>query len=171
MIWVIGIIGGMILVPIISYQIEGYWCFLEVLMGAILGAIVAMVATVMFTCALDGAPTTTYEHEVTQLIALNDGMTNSMHGTFFLGTGTASSDSNLEYRFIYRTDKGMTVGERTAKLVYLEYIEEDEVPRLVKWKTRYDDPFWNWFLGAVSSWETFYIPEGSITNTIEINLE
>jgi hypothetical protein len=104
-------------------------------------------------------------------VALNDDADTSVSGLFFLGTGSVSSDEDLEYIFIYETEKGMTVGERKAKNVYIQYIAEGETPRLVHYIETYDSDFWDWFLGNKDSWDVFYIPEGSITSDFEIDLE
>lgn len=170
MLWLICIIGGMIVAPILCKIFDGYWDFLSVILGGLLGLALSLVLLIGFTVALEDMPTTVHECSTTELIALNDGVSGTIHGTFFLGTGHASSSNDIEYRFIYHTEKGMTVGERNANRVYLEYISTDETPRLVSYKERYDNKFWDWLLGAVSSWETFYIPQGSITNSIAIDL-
>lgn len=170
MLWLICIIGGMIVVPILCEIFEGYWDALSIVLGALVGIAASLILVLCFTIILQDAPTTVYENNVCELIALNDGISDETSGVFFLGTGHVSSDEDLEYRFMYRTEKGMTVGERNANRVYLEYISTDETPRLVSYKERYNNKFWNWLLGAVSSWETFYIPQGSITNNIAIDL-
>lgn len=170
MLWLICIIGGMIIVPILCEIFDGYWDFLSIIMGALIGLAASLVLLLCFTIALQDVPTVVYEDNICELIALNDGISGEVSGVFFLGTGHVSSDEDLEYRYVYRTEKGMTVGERKANRVYLEYINTDETPRLVSYKKRYDNKFWDWLLGAVSSWETFYIPQGSITNSIAIDL-
>ena len=172
MIYLICIVGGMIIVPIMIYYSEGYADFLSVILGLLLGIVAALILTLACVIALEGSPTTVYEHSRTELIALNDSVGGGANGVFFLGTGTVGSDSKLKYRFIYREDdKGMIIGERDTTNVYLEYIDENETPCLIKYKERYNNRFWNWFLGAVSTWETFYVPEGSITNDIVIDLQ
>lgn len=170
MIWLICMAGGAIIATIVSICNEYYWEPLDTILGAVIGIMLALVLSTMLTITLADAPTTIHEYSVTELIALNDGVSGGVSGTYFLGTGHVSSDDDLEYRFIYRTEKGMTVGERRAASVYLEYIEDGEVPRLVKYTSRYDEEFWDWLLGSADSWEVFYIPEGSITNDIVIDL-
>lgn len=171
MLYLICIVGGMIMTPVLCAIFDGYWDFLSVILGGLLGLVLSLVLLIGFTVALEDMPTTVYEYSTTELVALNDGISGTVHGTFFLGTGHASSSNDLEYRFIYRTEKGMTVGERRATSAYLEYIEDGSTPRLVKYKERYDNKFFNWLIGAVASWETFYIPEGSITSDIVVDLQ
>ena len=170
MIWSICIIGCATIVTIASICSECYWEPLDTILGIVLGIIAASILSTVLAISLEGAPTTTYEYSVTELVALNDGVSGEVSGTYFLGTGHVSSDDDLEYRFIYRAEKGMMVGERRATSVYLEYIEDGEVPRLVKYISRYDEEFWDWLLGTADTWEVFYVPEGSITNDIAIDL-
>jgi hypothetical protein len=171
MLYLICVVGGMTITPFLCVIFDGYWDFLSIILGGLLGLVLSLVLLVGFTVALGDMPTTVYKYSTTELVALNDGISGTVHGTFFLGAGYASSSNDLEYRFIYRTEKGMTVGERRATNVYLEYIEDGSSPRLVKYKERYDNKFFDWLIGAVTSWEIFYIPEGSITSDIVVDLQ
>lgn len=172
MLYPICIIIGMIVIPILWAMSEGYWDCFTVMLGGLFGLVLSLVLLIGFTVVLEDMPTTVYECSATELVALNDGVSGTtVHGIFFLGTGHVSSSDDLEYRFIYRTEKGMTVGERRAASAYLEYIEDGSSPRLVKYQERYDNKFFDWLIGAVASWETFYIPEGSITSDIVVDLQ
>ena len=103
MLYLICIVAGMIIVPILCEMFEGYWDFLSVMLVGLLGLVLSLVLLIGFAVALEDMSTTVYEHSTTELVALNDGISGTVHGTFFLGTGHASSSNDLEYRFIYRT--------------------------------------------------------------------
>lgn len=166
--WLVGI--GAVIGLIIAI-FEGDDCFLGILGGAITGLIAAIILFAVFSIVACDAPGTVHEGYSYELVALNDDADSSVSGLFFLGTGSVSSDEDLEYVFIYETEKGMTVGERRAKSVYVQYIAKGETPRLVHYVETYDSSFWDWLLGNKDSWDVFYIPEGSITTDFEIDLE
>lgn len=169
MVWCLVGIGAVI--GLIIAIVEGDDCFLSILGGALMGLLASIVLLAVFSIVACDAPSTVQEGYSHELIALNDDADGSVSGLFFLGTGSVSSDEDLEYVFIYETEKGMTVGERKAKSVYVRYIEDGETPRLVHYVETYDSSFWDWFLGNKDSWDVFYIPEGSITTNFEIDLE
>lgn len=150
---------------------EGDDCFLGIMGGGIMGLVVAIVLFAVCSVIACDVPGTVHEGYSYELIALNDDADTSVSGLFFLGTGSVSSDEDLEYVFIYETEKGMTVGERRANSVYVQYIEDDETPRLVHYVETYDSAFWDWLLGNKDSWDVFCIPEGSITTNFEIDLK
>ena len=166
--WLVGI--GAVIGLIIAI-IEDDDCFLSILGGALMGLLVSIVLFAVFSIVACDAPGTVHEGYSYELVALNDDADGSISGLFFLGTGSVSSDEDLEYVFIYETEKGMTVGERKAKSVYVQYIAENETPRLVHYVETYDSGFWDWLLGNKDSWDVFYIPEGSITTDFEIDLK
>lgn len=166
--WLVGI--GAVIGLIIAI-VEGDDCFLSILGGALMGLIVSIVLFAVFSVVACDAPGTVHEGYSYELVALNDDADSSISGLFFLGTGSVSSDEDLEYVFIYETEKGMTVGERRAKSVYVQYIAENETPCLVHYVETYDSSFWDWLLGNKDSWDVFYIPEGSITTDFEIDLK
>ena len=169
MVWCL--VGIFAVIGLIIAIFEGDDCFLGILSGAIMGLLVSLVLFAVFSVVACDAPGTVHEGYSYELVALNDDADSSVSGLFFLGTGFVSSDEDLEYVFIYETEKGMTVGERRAKSVYVQYIAENETPRLVHYVETYDSSFWDWLLGNKDSWDVFYIPEGSITTDFEIDLE
>lgn len=166
--WLVGI-GAVI--GLLCAIFEGDDCFLGILGGGVMGLVAAIILFAVFSIVAIDAPATVQEGYSYELIALNDDADTSISGLFFLGTGSVSSDEDLEYVFIYETEKGMTVGERRANSVYIQYIEEGETPRLVHYVETYDSGFWDWLLGNKDSWDVFCIPEGSITTDFEIDLE
>lgn len=139
--------------------------------GALVGFVLSIAVFVGGCFIAADQPVTEQVVSSYDLIALNDGADVSVSGLFFLGSGSISSSEDLEYTFIYKTEKGMTVGERRAKSVYIDYISLDETPRLVTYSNRYVSPFWDWLLGDWNQWEVFYIPKGSITTEFSIDLK
>jgi uncharacterized membrane protein YeaQ/YmgE (transglycosylase-associated protein family) len=166
--WLIGI-GAV--VGLIIAIFDGDCYFLGTFCGAIVGLVAAFILCCIFSAIICDTPTTTYESNSYELVALNDDADTSISGLFFLGTGSLSTDENLEYTFIYETPKGMTVGTRRVNSVYIQYIEEGENPRLVRYVSKYDNQFWNWLLGNCDRWEVFYVPQGSITTNFNIDLQ
>ena len=166
--WLVGI--GAVIGLIIAI-FEGDDWFWGILGGALMGLIAAIILVAIFSVVACDAPGTVHESYSYELVALNDDADTSVSGLFFLGAGSVSSDEDLEYTFIYKTEKGMTVDERKARNVYIQYIVEGETPRLVHYIEIYASGFWDWLLGNKDSWDVFYIPEGSITTDFEIDLE
>lgn len=109
-----------------------------------------------------------YEDTTTQIIALQDG--NLTDGRIpFLGSGYVKDE--LKYTYMYDTEKGYTVNQVPAKHSYIQYSQHD--PYVIQHSAvKFDDAFWN--LIAFPSVDTeyyFYIPEGSIVQGYNIDLQ
>lgn len=110
---------------------------------------------------LGGAP---MECKYTEnMVALKDNT--SISGSFFLGCGNI--DSEMTYVYAVETDKGIVTKtiEKDRYDVYIKYT--DGQPYVEYWDGE-DDP---WRLPSESAYYVFYVPEGSVINTYEIDLE
>ena len=102
----------------------------------------------------------------TNIIALKDSAGNS--GSFFLGSGYI--DDDLYYYYAAETERGYKVDKIKASNCYTRY--SDDTPRIEEYKAV---GFKNWYdyiyaMPSVS-YKVVYIPEGSITNVFEVDLE
>lgn len=108
------------------------------------------------------------EIEKTELIALKDNYLVS--GSAFLFSSTINEE--LTYTYMYDTPMGITTKTIDADNVYIEYINEDEVPYIQKWSIEHRNKIIAWLFAIGKYKYTIHLPEGSIIeNTFEINLE
>lgn len=159
---ILGII--MIIVGIIVYSDcgDGTCAILGAMLGALIGLIPSFLIGGIISIALLGlAP---MECKYTQdLIAMKDNTVIS--GSFFLGSGRI--DSDMCYVYMIDTDKGMTTKtiKQATNHVYIKHT--DGQPYMEYWDG-VDDP---WRFADESAYYVFYLPEGSVVNTFEIDLE
>lgn len=154
------IVGGVISYNDWDYDVTS--AVLGGLLSCVVGAIPALIIGGMISIlALGMAP---LECKYTQdLIAMKDSAVVS--GSFFLGTGRV--DSDMCYIYLAETDKGITPKtiKQATNNVYIMYT--DEQPHVEYWD-KISDP---WRLREESPYYVFYLPEDSVINTFEIDLE
>lgn len=133
------------------------------LLGGLIGVIPSFIIGGMISIMILG--TSPMECKYTQeLMAMKDNT--SISGSFFLGTGRA--DSEMCYIYLVETDKGMHTKTLKQNGSYEVYIKcTDGTPYLEYWDAEED--FWR--LPDESPYYVFYLPEGSVVNTYEIDLE
>lgn len=145
--WVEGLSAGLF-----SLLISLILCFPIVFGG---GAII--------DCCTEAEVETTHIR-VEKLIAFKDN--SEMSGTFFLGTGYIGED--LNYHYIVETEKGMEIKHTSMEDCYLNY---DDEPRIEYRSYKFKNPvLYCLFMGPMSE-EYIFVPEGSITNEYNIDLE
>ena len=109
-----------------------------------------------------------YEDTTTQIVALQDG--DAITGrTFFLGSGYVKNE--LEYTYMYDTEKGFAVNQVPAAHSYIKY--SNDSPYVIEHKaTQFDGIMWNLItIPSVSTEYYFYLPEGSIIQGYNIDLQ
>ena len=109
-----------------------------------------------------------YEDTTTQIVALQDG--DAITGrTFFLGSGYVKNE--LEYTYMFDTEKGFAVNQVPAAHSYIKYSNDN--PCVIEHKAvRFDGIMWNLItMPSVSTEYYFYLPEGSIIQGYNIDLQ
>lgn len=111
------------------------------------------------------------EKDAKELIALQDNV--SANGEFFLGSG--SIDSENYYYYMYSIESGGLKQDKvSASSVTLFYLEDaNEKPRIVEFEKEYKGLLSIALNNAIKERSTYeiYIPKGSITEEISIDLK
>lgn len=161
------LILGIIIGAIIGY--DEYYEVGECVLGGFLGLMVGFVIWIIvgvFGCLLP----TTDTFEKREIYALND--SSKLEGKKYLFSGYV--EENLVYRYVEATDKGKHVEEVNMDCGYIKDIDSDSCPYVeihsLKFKHKWYYLFfmdWNVFEG----YSVFYVPEGTVTNEYNIDLE
>lgn len=106
------------------------------------------------------------EEGYVQIQALKDNT--HIEGDFYLFGG--SIDSEPVYSYYYEGQRGTKMGWVPAIDSYIVE-EETDNPRLVIEKERGQNTWWHLDLGEIGKTYIFYVPPGSITQEIELDLE
>lgn len=102
----------------------------------------------------------------TNIIALKDNA--GVSGSFFLGSGYI--DDDLYYYYAAETERGYKVNKLRADNCYTQY--SDDAPRIEEYEATGFKRWYHYIYAIPSdSYYVVYIPEGSITNVFEIDLE
>ena len=157
---------------------HGYWLssFLMSILVMILGFILSTIIVIAVSCGVtvmkDDSNYNTITTE-TKLVALKDSM--STRGGRYIYSGYI--DEELKYTYLYKVpNKGITSKQVEADNCYINYINENETPKLVKIHTTLKEGFLDFitFDWIVDNTEySLYVPNGSIVaeGEYEIDLE
>ena len=102
-----------------------------------------------------------------QLQALNDNV--RVGGQFYLGTGTFSDEP--KYYVMIKSDTGYKM--ETYKINEATLIYTQTEPRIEQYELYFTNPWVRFFCGdtSVNDYYKIYVPEGSILNTYQVDLE
>lgn len=102
-----------------------------------------------------------------QLQALNDNV--GVGGQFYLGTGTFSDEP--KYYVMIKSDTGYKM--ETYKINEATLIYTQAEPRIEQYELYFTNPWVRFFCGdtSVNDYYKIYVPEGSILNTYQVDLE
>ena len=135
-------------------------------LGGLFGTLVGLVV-LLIGAAIPG-PVRSTEHHVDKLYAFEDNT--SVEGHFFLGSGKV--DGEMEYYYIYETeDGGYKMDSIDTSDAVLYYIDDDNC-RIEYDDFVYSNPIHYFFgIGPLETTYKIYIPEGSIINNYQVDLE
>lgn len=154
-------IAIIILVPLI---IGGVVWYTDYLFDGFLASVVSLIVTFFLVMVIGiMLPLSTTKVEETPLKALS--LSNGQSGTFFLGTGVIKD----KIKYIYYLDNGGRYELKTIDADDADIVEYDGEPKMVK--EHLSPP--SWWLPAMDDFDwniTFYVPEGSITDTYELDV-
>lgn len=179
-IWLTGLVVFVVLF-IVFLRTEG-WCgatlgfsFGYSLMSLLLAFAISLLLTIFVPQSVVGE----VERTETQLIALKDNIAiDGYCGGRYVYRGYFNEE--LQYTYLYEAEgKGITSGQCDADKTYINYIKENETPKLITVKYNITNPIWNFFtcndmLEAHMRYEYYlYVPEGSVVaeGQYEIDLE
>lgn len=140
----------------------------EVLIDASLYGIVAILIATIISLILGNFIPETAIGEIsrteTPLIALKDNMAVEGHQYAY----RAYINEELQYTYLYEIEgKGLTSGRCDADATYINYIQPNESPRIIKIEKSITHPLWNYLIvgKSIYNFETeyyLYVPEGSV---------
>lgn len=167
MIWlIIGILAG-IIIAVIEIIKEGYEFTRHIsiiIFCLALSTIPLTVCSVICSLCCESEYIKTNEIEIS---ALND--KSNISGNFFIGTGYIEEEIN--YYYVENTEKGKIIKNIEADNVYIVE-DNEEKPRIEKYNAQYKNKICNLIAKNYNnSYKKIYIPENSITNEYNINLE
>ena len=164
MIWfLISLIGGIIYFRYEEPFPDGSDNFYGAITGLLIGAVPAILVGCIFWCFLPKK----IIMEETKIIALTDNT--SIRGQKYLFSGYI--DEKYIYRYVIETNDGKQIKElQNSKDVYIKYDNED--PRIVEAVTNLKHEWmWLFAIGVPDIKYTIYVPEGTITEKYDIDLE
>lgn len=164
--FIIGFIGCLIFL----YRDFGYIGFGEVALSFLLGLAIGLLGMVVSSVILENRiPQTTETVSTQEIYSLKDN--NGIKGGYYLFGG--SIDDEYQYRYVISTPKGKQV-ETISSNDYEVYIKEGNYkPKIVKEVTKPKDDKLNWWLVfPLDKYQyTIYVPEGTIANEYNMDLE
>lgn len=173
MFWVILAIIGILLAigwaikQSIDYRFS--WAYIAVIvLGTMLVTIVAIIGIGLSNeFASTSAATEIRMCNEYQLQALNDNI--GVGGRFYLGTGTFSDEP--KYYAMIESDTGYKMETYKINEVILIYTQTE--PRIEQYELYFTNPWVRFFCGdtSVNDYYKIYVPEGSILNTYQVDLE
>lgn len=165
MLWVI--IWLLVVIGFTIYTIRDRWLDWGDVTFALLAGFMIVVMVTLFSSAIcdEVCDKTWYTSSDVEIYALQDNITTE--GRFFLGTGQV--DGNLKYFYVEDTEFGYTVRDVDADNTYIK--NTDGKCHLETQSYEFD----NWFVRLIAmpmrERRIFYIPEGSILQNYNIDLQ
>ena len=170
------VIGAIIALCFVFFEgcVDATDCVLSIIVGALIGTLVALLVFLGIVLAACGAEQEIVEVPIAQyeVYSLKDNY--GVEG--YIGRWHGSIDSDLEYAFIYEVEgKGLTVGHIPADKTYINFSEDATSVTIYVYTERPKSKFLQWFFGESTSPAEYHIvaPKDSIVITDEyiIDLE
>lgn len=148
---------------------KDYHSFADGFVGVIIGSILGSLTWFIIGSIIGNFLPNEIMVDETKIYALKD--SSETNGAVFLASGY--SDEKLVYRYIIMTDKGKQIKTISTSKAYIEEIKDGE-PVVKKYSYKHKQGylwfatnFFNWF----KDYTVFYVPEGTVTNDFNIDLE
>lgn len=94
---------------------------------------------------------------------------NVLFGNQAIYVSRYSNSGKMKYHYIVQTEKGLAFDEVCAKDSYINFT--NEAPRIEIYETRPKNSIINFLFGWTDYEYHFYVPEGSVIDSFEINLK
>lgn len=137
------------------------------------GCIIIVIGFTVQLFAYNSDKLTHYEQESQwNIYAFSDNMTVGGRVYFM----SARVEGNLCYYYLANSSHGQIVYKIGSSNTYLNYIPENETCYIQKYERFFNDTFWNKFfipriLGLTDCYYVAYIPEGSVSNEFQVDLQ
>ena len=180
---IVFIVGILVFVGAFIYELKEEWgclSFGDNVAGPLLKGVVAFFVTIIVCFFLSLCIPQSAVGEVnrieTPLIALKDNF--AIEGNRYIYRGYI--EEGLQYTYLYKEEgKGVTSGRCDADKTYINYIKDNEQPRLIEIEYGVINRIWAFFtaedIGAATKRYEYYlyVPEGSIVaeGQYEVDLE
>lgn len=145
--------------------------FVPSLGTGLIASLVAILFSIFISAVAIGCDIAEYvpaEQTRIELMALKD-----HNASYYLRRGYAND--RLNYIYLYEDDRGITTDTIPATQSYINYIEDNENPYLIKTCYRFKNPILNFVLidSFINAEYSIFVPEGTIAaeGTYEIDLE
>lgn len=137
-----------------------------ILLGGFLGVAVSLLASLFICCS----PNVNVDYTLVDtkpIYALEDNITNNGH--YYLGSGT--KDGDAAYFYVIEDEWGMKVESKDTDYSYIIY-DNDKKPRVEIYDGEWSNPLIKAlsFIGPENRYK-FFVPEGSMTSNINIDLQ
>ena len=137
------------------------------------GFIIIVIGSTVQLFAYTSDKLTHYEQESQwNIYAFSDNVTVGGR-VYFL---SARVEGNLYYYYLANSSHGQMVYKIGSSNTYLNYIPENETCYIQKYERVFNDTFWNKFfipriLSSTDCYYVAYIPEGSVSNEFQVDLQ
>lgn len=168
---------------ILGILLTGYFCWKEFMwgyksfgdwvgyiamtfLGGLCGVAISLLASLVICCS----PSVNVDYTLVDtkpIYALEDNITNN--GYYYLGSGT--KDGDAAYFYVVEDDWGMKVESKDTDYSYIIY-DNDEEPHVEIYDGEWSNPLIKalGFIGPENRYK-FFVPEGSMTSNINIDLQ
>lgn len=152
-----------------------FWRDFKIWFGSVIlfGCIIIVIGFTAQCFAYTSDKLTHYEQESQwNIYAFSDNVTVSGRVYFM----SARVEGNLCYYYLANSSHGQMVYKIRSSDTYLNYIPENETCYIQKYERVFNDTFWNKFfipriLSLTDCYYVAYIPEGSVSNDFQVDLQ
>lgn len=136
-----------------------------IFLGGFLGVVVSLLASLFIPYSSVEVDYTLIDTQ--PIYALQDNITHSSH--YYVGSGV--KDGDAAYFYVTKDDWGMKINSKGTDYSYIIY-DNDEEPRVEIYDGKWANPIIKLlgFIGPKSRYK-FYVPEGTMTTNMNIDLQ
>lgn len=160
-----------IVLSIIVCEIYGFinlgFDFLIFIMMGLLGILIGILIYSVSSALLDGKFPKEETVRKKEIYALTD--STSLHGSFYLWSGTI--DTKNVIRYVINTEKGKHIEETDAEKSYIVEIEGE--PYVEEHVFTWKKDWYSWFVfgASMDNYKKFFVPPNTITTEFNIDLK
>lgn len=137
-----------------------------IILGGLIGVLVSTLTSLIIFCS----PSVNVDYtliDTQPIYALEDNITHN--GRYYLGSGTKNGDA--AYFYVIEDDWGIKIESKDTDYAYIVY-DNEESPRVEIYDGKWANPFIK-MLGFFNPEDRykFYVPEGTITTNMNIDLQ
>ena len=136
-----------------------------IFLGGLAGVVISLLASLLISCSSAAVDYPLIDTK--PIYALQDNVTHGSH--YYIGSGV--KDGDAAYFYVTEEDWGMKINSKDTDYSYVVY-DNDEEPRVEIYDGDWANPFIKLlgFIGPKDRYK-FYVPEGTMTTNINIDLQ